>query len=155
MDHEKGRTPNNWCFWIVVLEKTFESPLDCKEIKPVNPKGNQPWQFIGRIDAVVETPTLWLPDAKKQLIRKDPDVGGKWGQKEKGVTEDEIVGWHHWLNGHEFEKAWEDNERQGSLEWCSPWGRKRFGHSLVTKQEQQTIWGLWYFFLPCHDDFEN
>ena len=88
----------------LVLEKTLESPLDCK-IKPVNPKGNQSWIFIGRTDAEVETPILWPPDAKSQLIRKDPDAGKDWGQEEKGMTEDETVGWHHWLDGHEFEQA--------------------------------------------------
>ena len=88
----------NWCFWIVVLEKTLESPLDSKEIKPVPPKGNQAWIFIGRTDAEAEAPILWLPDEKSQLTGKDPDAGKNWKQEEKGMTEDEMVGWHHWLN---------------------------------------------------------
>ena len=91
----------NWYFWTVVLEKTLESPLDSKEIKPVNPKGNQPWIFIGGTDA--EIPILWSPEAQSQLIGKDPDAGKDWGQKEKGVAEDEMVRWYHWLSGHEFE----------------------------------------------------
>ena len=93
----------NWCFWTVVLEKTLESPLDCKEIQPVNLKGNQSWIFIGRTDAEDETPMLWPPDARNWLICKDPDAGKDWRQEEKGTTEDEMVGWHHQLKGHEFE----------------------------------------------------
>ena len=92
-----------WCFWTVVLEKTLESPLDCKESQPVHPKGNQSWIFIGRTDAEAETLILWAPDAKNWLIGKDRDPGKDWRQEEKGTTEDEMVGWHHWLNGHEFE----------------------------------------------------
>ena len=95
--------PKNWCFWTVVLEKTLESPLDCKEIQPVHPKVNQSWIFIGRTDAEAETPTLWPPDGKNWFIGKDPDAGKDWRQEEKGMTEVEMVGWHHWLNGHEFE----------------------------------------------------
>ena len=94
--------PKNRYFWTVVLEKTLESPLDCKEIKPVNPKGNQSWIFIGRTDAETETLILWPPDTKNWLTRKDPDAGKDWRQKEKGTTEDEMVGWHHWLDGHKF-----------------------------------------------------
>ena len=112
----------NWCFWTVVLEKTLESPLDCKESKPVNPKGNQPWIFIGRTDAEVETPILWPPDVKSQHIRKDPDVGKDWRQEEKGMTEDEMIGWHHWLDGREFEQTPGVGEGQGSLACCSLWG---------------------------------
>ena len=110
--------------WTVVLEKTLESPLDCKEIKPVHPKGNQSWIFIGRTDAKAETPILWPPDAKSWLIGKDPDAGKDWGQEEKGTTEDEMVGWHHQLNGHESEQALGDGEGQGSLACCIPWGSK-------------------------------
>ena len=108
----------------MVMEKTLESPLDCKEIKPVNPKGNQSWMFIGRNDAEAEATVLWPPDVKSWLIKKDPDAGKDWGQEEKGMTEDEMVGWHHRLNGHEFEQAPEDGEGQGSLVCCSLWGRK-------------------------------
>ena len=109
-------------FELWVLEKILESPLDCKEIKPVNSKGNQPWIFIGRTDA--EAPVLWPPDAKSWLIWKDHDAGKDWGQEEKGMTEDEMVGWHHWLNGREFEQALRDGDGQGSLACCSPWGHK-------------------------------
>ena len=111
--------------WTVVLEKPLESPLDCKEIQPVHPKGNQPWIFIGRTDADAETPILWPPDAKSPLIGKDPDAAKDWGQEEKGATEDEMVGWHHQLNGHEFEQTPRDNEGQGSLAYCSPWSQKQ------------------------------
>ena len=103
LDCEEGWALKNWCFWTVVLEKTLESPLDCKEIQLVHPKGNQFWIFIGRTDAEAETPVLWPPDAKNQLIGKDPDAGKDWRWEEKGTTEDEMVGWHHWLNGHKFE----------------------------------------------------
>ena len=109
---------------MVVLEKTLESPLDCKEIKPVNPKGNQPWVFIRRTDAEAETPVFWPPDVKSWLIRKDPDAGKDWRQEEKGMTEDEMVGWHHQLNGHEFEQAPGDGEGQGILACYSTWGHK-------------------------------
>ena len=104
LDHKEGWVPKNWCFWTVVLEKTLESPLDCKEIQPVRPKGDQSWVFIGRTDAEAETPILWPPDVKNWLIGKDLDAEQDWGQ-EKGTTEDEMVGWHHRLNGdgHEVE----------------------------------------------------
>ena len=116
LDHREGSVLKNWWFWTVVLGKTLESPLDCKEMKPVNTKGNQSWIFIGRTDAEAETPIRWPPDEKSWLIRKDPDAGKDWRQEEKGLTEDEIVGWHHWLNGHEFEQALGDGEEQGSSE---------------------------------------
>ena len=108
----------------MVLEKTLESPLDSKEIKPVNPKGNQPWIFTGRTDAETETPTLWPPDVKNWLIGKDPDSGKDWRQGEKGMTEDEMVGWHHWLYGCEFRWAPGVGDGQGSLACCSPWVAK-------------------------------
>ena len=110
--------------WAVVLEKTLESPLDREEIKPVNPKGNQHWIFIGRTDTEAEAPILWPPDAKSPLIGRDPDAGKDWRQEEKGMPEDEMVGWYHWLNGHEFEQALGDGEGQGSLVYRSPWGHK-------------------------------
>ena len=113
LDHE-GWALKNWCFWTLVLEKTLESPLDCKVITPVNPKGNQSWILAGRTDGEAEAPILWLPAVKIQFIGKDPDAGKDWGQEEKRVTEDKVVGWHHRLNGHEFEQALGDN-RQGSL----------------------------------------
>ena len=106
------------------LEKTLEGPLDCKEIQPVHPRGNQSWIFIGRTDVVAETPVLWLPDAKNWLIWKDPDTGKDWRQEEKGTTEDEMVGWHQRLAGHEFESAPGVGDGQGGLACCSPWGRK-------------------------------
>ena len=124
LDHKEGWKPKNWCFWTVVLEKTLESPLDCKEMKPVSPKGNQPCIFFGRTDAEAETPILWPPDAKNWLIGKDPDAGKDWRQEEKGTTEVKMVGWHHWLNRHEFEQTQVDSEGQGSLVFCSPWGLK-------------------------------
>ena len=124
LDHKESWAPKNWCFWTVVLEKTLESPLDCKEIQPVHPKGNQSWILIERTDAETEAPILWLPDVKNWLIWKDPDAGQDWRQKEKGLTEDEIVDWHHQLDGLEFEKALGVGDGQGSLVCCSPWGHK-------------------------------
>ena len=109
---------------MAVLEKILESPLDCKEIKPVNPKENQSWMFIGRADAEAKAPILLPPDAKSWLIIKDPDAGKVWRQEEKGTTEDEMFGWHHHLNGYEFEQALGDSERQGGLACFSPWGSK-------------------------------
>ena len=124
MDHRESLTPKNWCFWTVVLEKTLESPLDCKEIQPVNPKGNQSWIFIGRTNAETETPIFWPPDAKNWLTGKNPDAGKDWRQDEKGTTEDEMVGWHHQLDGHEFEHAPGVGDGHGSLACCSSWGCK-------------------------------
>ena len=103
LDCEENWAQKNWCFWTMVLEKTLESPLDCKEIQPVHHKGDQSWVFIGRTDVEAETPILWPPDAKSLLIGKDPDAGRDWGQEEEGTTEDEMAGWRHWLDGHEFE----------------------------------------------------
>ena len=124
LDNKKGWAPKNWCFWTVVLEKTLESPLDCKEIQPVNPKGDQPWIFIGRTDAKAEAPILWPPDLKSWLIGKDPDAGKDWRLEKKGMTENEMVGWHHWLNGLEIEQTLGDNGGQGNLGYCSLWGCK-------------------------------
>ena len=126
LECEERWVPKNWCFWTLVLEKTLESPLDCKDIQPVHPKGNQSWIFIGRTDAEAETLVLWPTDAN-WLIGKDPDSVKDWGQEEKGMTEDEMVGWHHQLNGHEFELAPGVGDGQGSLVCCSPWGC-RVGH---------------------------
>ena len=130
--HKESWAPNNWCFWTVVSEKTLEYPLDCN-IKPVNPKGNQSWIFIGRTDAEVEAPKLWPPDAKSWLIWKDPDAGKDWRHEEKGTTEDKMDGWHHWLNAHEFEQALGDGEGQESLACCSPWACKE---SDTTEQQK-------------------
>ena len=110
----------NWCFQTAVLEKTLESPLDCKEIQPVNPKGNQSWIFIGRTDAEVETPGLWPPDGNSWLTGKDSIAGKDWRQEGKGMSEDKMVGWYHWLKGHEFEQTLGDGKGQGSLVCCSP-----------------------------------
>ena len=118
-----------------MLEKTLESPSDCKEIQPVHPKGNQSWIFIGKTDAEAETPILWPPDVKNWLIWKDPDAGKDWRQEEKGTTEHEMIGWHHWLDGHEFEWILGVGDGQGSLVCCSPWGHKE---SNTTKRLNRT-----------------
>ena len=107
LDYNESWAPKNWCFWTGVLEKTLESPLDCKEIQPVHPKGNQSWIFIGRPDAEAEAPILWPPDANSWLICKDPDTGKHWRQEKKGMTEDEMVGWHHWLMDMSLTKLWD------------------------------------------------
>ena len=132
LDHKEGWVLKNWCFWTVVLEKTLESPLDSK-IKPVIPKGNQSWIFTGRTDAEAEAPVLWPSDMKSWLIGKDHDAGKDWGQEEKGVAEAEMVGWHHWLNGHEFEHTQGDSEGPRSLACCSSWDH-RVRHDLETEQ---------------------
>ena len=124
LDHKESWAPESWCFWTVVLEKTLESHLDSKENKAFNPKGNQSWIFTGRTDAEAEAPILLSPDVKSWLIRKAPDAGKDWRREEKGTTEDEMVGWHHWLDGHEFEQALRVGDGQGSLECFSPWGCK-------------------------------
>ena len=124
LDYKESWVQKNWCFWTVVLEKTLESPLDCKEIQPVHPKGNQSWIFIVRTDTEAETPILWPPDAKSWLIWKDPNGGRDWGQEEKGMTEDEMVGWHHWLNGHGFGWTLQVGDGQVGLACCSSWGHK-------------------------------
>ena len=129
----RSLSTKEWCFQIVVPEKTVESPLDCEEIKPVNPKGNEPWIFIRKMAA--EAPILLPPKAKSQLIGKDCEAGKDWGQ-EKWATEDETVGWHHWLNGHEFEQAPGDSEGQGSLTCCSPWGSQNLDSNWTTTNLQ-------------------
>ena len=127
LDYKESWAPKNWCFWTVVLEKTLESPLDSKEIKPVHPKGDQSWIFIGRTDAEAEAPISWPPDAKNWLLRKDPDAGKDWRWEEKGITEDEMVGWHHPLDGNEFKWAPGVGDGQESLACYSPWGCKDLG----------------------------
>jgi len=124
MDCEESWALKNWCFWIMVLEKTLESPLDCKEIQPVHSKGDQPWVFIGRNDAKAETPVLWPPHVKSWLIGKDSDAGRDWGQEEKGPTEDEMAGWHHRLDGHESEWTLGVGDGQGGLACCDSWGHR-------------------------------
>ena len=128
LDHKEGWVPKNWCFWTVVLEKTLESPLDCKEIQPVHPKGEQSWMFIGRTDVEAETPILRPPYVNNWLIWKDPDAGKDWRQEEKGMTEDEMVEWHHRLNGREFEWTPGVGDGQRGLVSCSPWGCKELTH---------------------------
>ena len=133
LDQKEGWGPKNWCFWTVVLEKTFESPLGCKEIQTVHPKGDQSGIFIGRTDVEAETPILWPPDVKSRLTGKTPEARLDWRQKEKGTAEDEMVGCHQRLNRHEFGQTPGDDEVQGSQTCCSPWGR-RVGHNWVTEQ---------------------
>ena len=132
LDRKESRAPKNWCFWTVVLEKTLESPLDCKEIKLVNPEGNQSWIFTGRTDA--ESPVLWPPDARSQLIEKDPYAGKDWRQEETGMTEDAMIGWHHWLEGHMFEQALGVGDGQ-------PWHAAV--HGLTKSWKQLSDWMDW------------
>ena len=140
LDHKESLALKNWYFQTLVLEKTLESPLDCKEIKPVNPKGNQSWIFIGKTDAEADAPILWPPDVKSWLVGKAPDAGKYWRQEEKGATEDEMVGWHHWLNRHEFEETSRDSEGEGSLACCSPWGCKEWDTQTRMSDETKTAW---------------
>ena len=132
LDHKESWVLKNWCFWTMVLEKTLESPLDCKEIQPVHPEGGQSWVFIGRTDVEAETPILWPPHAKSWFIWKDSDAGRDWGQEEKGITEDEMTGWHHRLNGHGFGWTPGVGDGQGGLVFCGSWGR-RVGHDWAAE----------------------
>ena len=140
LDCEESWAPKNWCFWTVVLEKTLESPLDWKEIQPVHPKGDQSWVFIGRTDIEAETPILWPPDAKSWPIGKDPDAGKDQRQEEKGRIEDEMVGWHHWLDGHGFGWTPGVSDGQGGLACCSSRGCKELD---VTEQRNWTEPHVW------------
>ena len=124
LDYKESWVVKNWCFWPVVLEKTLESPLDCREIQPIHLKGDQSWVFIGGTDIEAETPKLWPPDTKSWLIGKDTNAEKDWGQGEKEATEDEMAGWHHRLNGHEFEWTPGVGDGQGGLECCGSWGHK-------------------------------
>ena len=124
LDHKEVLVPENWCFKLWCWRRLFECPLDCRNIKPVSLKGNQPWTFIGRTDAETEAPILWTPDVKSQLVGKDPDSGKDWGQYEKGETEDKMAGWHHRLSGHEFKQTPGDSEEQGCLVSCWSWSHK-------------------------------
>ena len=148
LDYKVSWTLKNWCFWTVVLEKTLESPLDCKEIQPVHPKGDQSWVFIVRTDVEAETPVLWPPDEKHWLIWKDPDAGKNWGQEEKGMTEDEMVGWHHRLDGHWFGWTPRVGGGQGGLVCCGSWVCKELGMTErlnwteLISALQQTLKGL-------------
>ena len=135
LECEESWAPKNWYFWTVVLEKTLESPLDCKEIQPVHSEGDQPWVFFGRNDAKAETPVLWPPHARSWLIGKDSDAERVWGQEEKGMTEDEMTGWHHRLDECEFEWTLGAGDGQGGLACCDSWGRKE---SDTTEQPNWT-----------------
>ena len=137
LDCKESWEPKNWCFWTVMLEKTLENPLGCREIQPVHSKGDQSWVFIGRTDAEAETPILWPADAKSWLIGKDPDAGRDWGQEEKRMTEDKMVGWHHWLDGHEFGWTLGVGDGQGGLACCDSWGCKE---SDTTERLNWTEW---------------
>ena len=145
LDYKETWLLKNWCFWTVLLEKTLESPLDYREIQPVHPKGNQSWIFIGRTDAEAETPILWPPGAKNWLTGKDPDVGKDWRWEEKGTREDEMVGWHHWLNRHEFESTLGVGDGQEGLVCCIPWGLKELD---TTEWLNWTVWQPTGFLLP-------
>ena len=145
LDHKESWAPKSWCLWTAVLEKTLESPLDCKEIKTVNPKGNQSWIFIGRTDGDAEGPILWPPDVKNGLIGKYPDVWKDWRQEEKGMTEDEMVGWHHRLDGHECKLTLGVGDGQRGLACCSPWGRKE---SDITEWPNWTELIVFAYYFP-------
>ena len=152
LDYKESWQPKNWCFWTVVLEKTLESPLDCKEIQPVHPKGNQPWIFIRKTDADAETLILGLPDAKNWLIGKYSDAGKDWRWEEKGTIEDEMVGWHHQLNGHEFEQALGVADEQGGLVCCSPWGCKELDMTEQLKWTEPTLAASFIFLMATLPD---
>ena len=139
--HKEGWGPKNWFFQIVILEKTLESPLDCEEIKSVNPKGNQPWILIERTDAEAEAPILWLPDVNSWLIGKDPDAGEDWRQKER-ATGDEMAGWHHQCNEHELRQTLGDGEGQGGLVCCSPWDCKQWTQLGNWKTSVRTLFSF-------------
>ena len=147
LDSKEIWAPKNWCFWTVVLEKTLESPLDCKEIQEVNLKGNQSWIFTGRTDAEAETPILWPPDVKNWHVAKDLDPGKDWSQEEKGMTENEMTGWHHRLNGHEFEWTPGVGDGQGGQVCCNSGGRKE---SDTTEQLNWTELNILLYQLVLH-----
>ena len=140
LDYKESWAPKNWWFWTVVLEKTLKSPLDCKEIQSVHPEGNQSWIFIGRTDAEAETSIFWPSDAKSWLIWKDPDAGKDWGQEGKGTTEDEMVGWHHWLNERGFGWTPGVGDGQGGMACCGSWD-----HKSQTRLSDWTELNCYYF----------
>ena len=142
LDCEESWAPKNWCFWTVVLEKILESPLDCKDIQPVHPKGDQSWVFIERTDAEAETPILWPSHAKSWLIGKDPDAGKDSGQEEKGTTEDEMAEWHHRLDGHEFEWTPGVDDGQGGLACCDSWGHKELNMTEWLNWTELNKWNM-------------
>ena len=155
LDCEESWAPKNWCFWTVVLEKTLESPLDCKEIQPVHSKGDQSWVFIRRTDAKAETPVLWPSQVKSWLIGKDSDAGRDWGKEEKGMTEDEMAGWNHRLDGHEFEWTLGDGDGQGGLACCSSWGCKESDTTERLKWTEFWVRYLCYFIGDGDFSFSN
>ena len=144
LDCEESWAPKNWCFWTVVLEKTLESPLDCKEIQPVHPNGEQSWVFIGKPDAESETPILWPTHVKGWLTEENPDARRYWGQEEKGMTEDEMAGWHHWLDAGELEWILGVGDGQGSLPCCNSLGSQRLRNDLAAELNwiADSCWGL-------------
>ena len=148
LDRKEGRMPMNWCLPTVVLEKTPESPLDSKEVKPVNLKGDQPWIFTGKTDAKAEAPMFWSSDPNRWLTGKVPDAGKNWGQKEKRESEDEMAGWHHWCNAHELGQTLGDGEGHGGLAFCSPYGHKEMDMTWVTEQQQQQFAMKWWNWMP-------
>ena len=143
LDYKESWAPRYWCFWTVVLEKTLESPLECKEIQPVHPKRDQSWVFIGRIDVAAETPVLWPPDAKSWLIWKDPEAGKDWRREEKGTTEDEMIGWHHRLNGHDFGSWW----WTGCPGMLQSMRSQRVGHNWATELNWKWISVMYQLYL--------
>ena len=144
LDYKESWAQKNWYFWTVVLERTLESPLDCKEIQPVHPKRDQSWVFIERTDVEAETPILWQPDAESWLIRKDPDAGRDWGQEEKGTTEDEMVGWHDGLSGHGFGWTLGAGDGQGGLVCCSSWGYKQLDMTELSNRTDLIYLTIWW-----------
>ena len=153
LDHKESCAPKNWCFWTVVLEKTLESPLDCREIQPVHSKRNQSWIFIGRTDVEAETPILWPRDAKNWLIGKDPNAGKDWRWEEKGMTEDEIVGRHQQLNGHEFEQTPGDSGGRGSLKCHSPWACKESDTTWRLNKNRPLLYFLYHLYVNISSIF--
>ena len=145
LDCKESWTPKNWCLWNVVLEKTLESPLDCKEIQPVHPKGDQSWMFFGKTDVEAETPILWPPVVKSWLTGKDLHAGKDWGQEEKRMTEVKMVGWYHWLNGHGCGWTPGVGDWQGGLACCCSWG---------PKESDMTEWLNWTEYLKPHAKFQ-
>ena len=145
LDYKERWVLKDWCFWTVVLEKTLESPLDCKEIQPVHLKGDQSWVFFGRTDPEAETPILWPPHGKSWLTGKDSDAGRGWGQEEKGITEDEMAGCHHRLDGREFGWSPRVGDEQGSLECCNSWGRKESDTTERLNWTKDTVFKERYF----------
>ena len=151
LDCKEGWAPKNWCFWTVVLENTLESPLDCKETQPVHSEGDQPWDFFGRNDAKAETPVFWPPHAKSWLFGKDYDAGRDWGQEEKGTTEDEMAGWHHWLDGRESQWTLGVGDGQGGLVCCDSWGHKESDMTERLNWTEHTHTHTFIFWFFCHN----